>query len=109
MAAQTGVAGSTKIGKYCFIGGQVGFAGHLNIGNMVKIGAQSGIMTNLKDGETVYYSRAHQMKLQMEKDYGIYKGTAIKKEVLLHEDRYVRACDSIGYEFNLNGVSEKAP
>lgn len=63
----------------------------------------------IKDGETVYYSRAHQMKLQMEKDYGIYKGTAIKKEVLLHEDRYVRACDSIGYEFNLNGVSEKAP
>lgn len=34
----------------------------------------------IKDGETVYYSRAHQMKLQMEKDYGIYKGTAIKKK-----------------------------
>ena len=63
----------------------------------------------VKDGETVFYSRAHQMKLQMEKDYGIYKGTAIKTEVLLHGDRYVRACDSIGYEFDLNGVSEKAP
>ena len=63
----------------------------------------------VKDGETVFYSRAHQMKLQMEKDYGIYKGTAIKTEVLLHGDRYLRACDSIGYEFDMNGVSEKAP
>lgn len=59
------------------------------------------------DGKTVYYTRAHQMKLQMEKDYGIYKGTAIKKEVLLHDDRYIRACDSIGYEFNLDGVAEQ--
>ena len=45
----------------------------------------------VKDGETVFYSRAHQMKLQMEKDYGIYKGTAIKTKVLLHGDRYIRA------------------
>ena len=55
----------------------------------------------VKDGETVFYSRAHQMKLQMEKDYGIYKGTAIKTKVLLHGDRYIRACDSIGYEYYL--------
>ena len=55
------------------------------------------------------YSRAHQMKLQMEKDYGIYKGTAIKTKVLLHGDRYIRACDSIGYSSYMNGVSEKAP
>lgn len=62
-----------------------------------------------KDGKTVFYSRAHQMKLQMEKDYGIYKGTAIKREILLYEDRYIRACDSIGYQFNINGLSEKIP
>lgn len=61
-----------------------------------------------KDDKTLFYSRAHQMKLQMEKDYGIYKGTAIKKEVLLYEDRYIRACDSIGYDFDINGL-DKAP
>ena len=37
-----------------------------------------------KDGKTVFYSRAHQMKLQMERDYGIYSSTTIKKDVLLH-------------------------
>ena len=58
-----------------------------------------------RDGKTVFHSRAHQMKLQMERDYGIYNGTAIKENVLLHEDRYIRAAESIGYEFDLNGIS----
>nr|WP_297883494.1 carbohydrate ABC transporter permease [uncultured Blautia sp.] len=59
-----------------------------------------------KDGKTLFHSRAHQMKLQMECDYGIYKRTAIKKEILLHDDRYIRACESVGYEFDPNGISE---
>lgn len=57
----------------------------------------------MRDGKTVFHSRAHQMKLQMERDYGVYKSTAIKEEVLLHEDRYVRANESIGYEFDPAG------
>ena len=47
------------------------------------------------------------MKLQMECDYGIYKRTAIKKEILLHDDRYIRACESIGYEFDADGIDKK--
>ena len=53
IAAQTGIAGSTKIGEGCMIGGQVGIVGHLTIGNNVKIQAQSGITKNIKDGEAV--------------------------------------------------------
>lgn len=49
IAAQTGVAGTTKIGKSCVIGGQVGFVGHLKIGDKVQIAAQSGIASNAKD------------------------------------------------------------
>ncbi len=51
IAAQTGIAGSTKIGKNCMIGGQVGIAGHLKIGNNVRIQAQSGVGRNIKDNE----------------------------------------------------------
>jgi UDP-3-O-[3-hydroxymyristoyl] glucosamine N-acyltransferase len=58
IAAQTGIAGSTKIGKNCMIGGQVGIAGHLVIGNGVKIQAQSGIGKNLVDNEVVQGSPA---------------------------------------------------
>lgn len=63
----------------------------------------------VKDGVTVFHSRAHQMKLQMERDYGVYKSTAIKSEVLLHGDRYVRAAESIGYEFDTAGIGKEPP
>lgn len=62
-----------------------------------------------RDGKTLFHSRAHQMKLQMERDYGIYSGTTIKKDVLLHGDRYLRACDSIGYEFDPDGITQIFP
>ena len=58
IAAQTGIAGSTKIGKNCMIGGQVGIVGHLTIGNNVRIQAQSGIGKSLKDNEVVQGSPA---------------------------------------------------
>lgn len=53
IAAQTGVAGSTKIGRNCMIGGQVGFAGHITIGDNVKIGAQSGVTKSVKEKQVI--------------------------------------------------------
>jgi len=47
IAAQTGIAGSSKLGKNCMIGGQVGFAGHIVIADDVKIGAQAGLAGNV--------------------------------------------------------------
>ncbi|MDF2922409.1 MAG: carbohydrate transporter permease [Paenibacillaceae bacterium] len=58
----------------------------------------------IRDGKTVFYSRAHKMKLELQRDFGIYKGSVIKKEVLLYGDRYVRASDAIGYEFDPQGL-----
>lgn len=53
MAAQVGVAGSTKVGKYCMIGGQAGFGGHNVIGDRVMAAAQTGIIGNVKDGKSL--------------------------------------------------------
>jgi UDP-3-O-[3-hydroxymyristoyl] glucosamine N-acyltransferase len=53
IAAQTGIAGSTKIGNNGMIGGQVGIVGHLTIGNNVRIQAQSGVGRNIKDNEVL--------------------------------------------------------
>ena len=47
MAAQVGIAGSTKIGKNNQFGGQVGVAGHITIGDNNGIGAQSGIPNSI--------------------------------------------------------------
>jgi UDP-3-O-[3-hydroxymyristoyl] glucosamine N-acyltransferase len=57
IAAQTGVAGSTKIGKSCVIGGQVGFAGHLKIADGTQIGAQSGVGKNITEPQGAYSGR----------------------------------------------------
>lgn len=53
IAAQAGVAGSTKIGKDCMIGGQVGIVGHLSIANGTKIAAQSGIGNSITKENTI--------------------------------------------------------
>lgn len=62
MAAQAGVAGSTKVGEWCMIGGQVGLAGHAHIGNKVGIAAQSGVPGNVKEGSQIMGSPAYDAK-----------------------------------------------
>ena len=53
MAAQCGVAGSTKIGSWCMVGGQAGISGHIKLGNQVKVGGHSGVSNSVKDGKAV--------------------------------------------------------
>lgn len=48
MAAQVGVAGSTRIGKNNMFGGQVGIAGHIQTADEVKCAAKAGVGTNVK-------------------------------------------------------------
>ncbi|MBD3166080.1 UDP-3-O-(3-hydroxymyristoyl)glucosamine N-acyltransferase [bacterium] len=49
IAAQTGIAGSSKLGKWVMLGGQVGISGHIRLGDGVKVAAQSGIPSDVKD------------------------------------------------------------
>lgn len=58
IAAQSGVAGSTKIGKNCLIAAQVGIIGHISIGDNVKIAAQSGVSASVKEGAIIFGSPA---------------------------------------------------
>lgn len=53
MAAQCGVAGSTKVGSWCMVGGQAGISGHIKIGNQVKVGGHSGVTNSVQDGKAV--------------------------------------------------------
>lgn len=52
IAAQTGVAGSSKLGAGCVLAGQVGIAGHIELGDGVKLGSKSGVSNNIAAGET---------------------------------------------------------
>ncbi len=53
MAAQAGVAGSTKIGRHVMVGGQAGISGHIKIADQTKIVAQSGIPGSIKKADTL--------------------------------------------------------
>ncbi len=50
IVGQTGISGSTTLGKYVTLAGQVGLAGHLNIGDRVTITAQSGLNKDASAG-----------------------------------------------------------
>ncbi len=53
IAAQTGISGSTKVGRYCMIGGQVGMVGHIEIADHTNINAQSGLSKSVNSTNTV--------------------------------------------------------
>lgn len=53
MAAQCGIAGTTKIGAHCMFGGQVGIAGHLKIEDRTMLAAQSGVSNDIPAGSTL--------------------------------------------------------
>jgi UDP-3-O-[3-hydroxymyristoyl] glucosamine N-acyltransferase len=53
VVSQTGISGSTSLGRYVVLGGQVGLAGHLHIGDRASVAAQSGIGKDVAPGEVV--------------------------------------------------------
>ena len=66
--AQTGIAGSTRLGNYVILAGQVGLAGHLKIANRVTVAAQSGVMHDIGEGQKWFGSPAQpdrKMKRQL--------------------------------------------
>lgn len=55
IAAQTGVSGSTKLGKGCIVAGQVGFVGHITIADGSRFGAQSGIGKSIQQPNKAWF------------------------------------------------------
>ncbi len=53
MAAQVGVAGTSKVGANCMIGGQAGIAGHIELGDGVKMAAQAGVGVDVAAGSII--------------------------------------------------------
>ncbi|MGH9340336.1 MAG: UDP-3-O-(3-hydroxymyristoyl)glucosamine N-acyltransferase [Acidobacteriota bacterium] len=73
LAAQVGLAGSTRVGDHVTLAGQVGVAGHLTIGDRVIATAQTGIGRSVEPGKTVSGSP--------EMDNALWK----RNYVLMHE------------------------
>ncbi len=63
LAAQVGLSGSTRVGRFVRIGGQAGSAGHLSIGDGAQVAAQSGVPNDVPAGTTVGGYPAVEMRL----------------------------------------------
>lgn len=66
ISAQSGIAGSCKVGSWCMFGGQTGLSGHLTVGDRVNLCAQTGVIGNIKEGSTMMGTPAieHRMFLR---------------------------------------------
>jgi len=73
MAAQCGVAGSSKIGKDCMIGGQVGISGHIRIADGAQIGAQSGVPNSLLETSVPFMGTPAINHKKFARSYTIFK------------------------------------
>ena len=81
IAAQTGMAGSSKMGARCIVGGQVGVAGHLKVGDDVQIGAQSGIMKSVPSGRAMFGTPAFDYHEYMRSSVVFKHLSEVKKQV----------------------------
>lgn len=54
MAAQSGIAGSSTLGKHCLIGGQAGIAGHIHLEDGITLDAQTGVNSSLSNKHKMY-------------------------------------------------------
>jgi len=66
LIAQSGIAGSTQIGKGCLIWAQAGISGHIKIADGVQVGPQAGVPKSL-DGSVKYVIGA---PAESKKDFG---------------------------------------
>lgn len=73
MAAQCGVAGSTKIGRDCMFGGQVGVAPHITVADGVKLGAKSGVNSSIKKENEIMIGAPVQPYAEFMKCYVVFR------------------------------------
>jgi len=81
IAAQTGISGSTKIGKNVTIAGQVGTVGHIKIGDKAIVAAKSGVSKDVPPGEVWFGYPAQQIMKQKKVEASLRHLPEITKRV----------------------------
>ena len=66
MAALVGIAGSTRLGRGVWVGGQAGLVGHLDVGDGARVAVASRVYRDIPAGETVsgHPARPHREELR---------------------------------------------
>jgi len=80
-AAQAGVAGSTRLGKYVILAGQVGVIGHLDVPDGTIVTAQSGLGHSPEKGELLSGSPARPHMQHERSLVAVHKLPELLKEI----------------------------
>ena len=78
MAAMSGIAGSSKVGEHCIIGGQVGIAGHLTVADNTSFAAQTGLLSNVRKSGEAYMGTPAIPYMQYMRSYAEFKRSGKK-------------------------------
>ncbi|HIZ85585.1 MAG TPA: UDP-3-O-(3-hydroxymyristoyl)glucosamine N-acyltransferase [Candidatus Coprenecus stercoravium] len=78
IAAQTGIAGSTKVGRSCMFGGQVGIAGHLHIADGTRLAAQAGVLGDIKEEGKAYMGSPAIEHMNFIRSYAVFRRSGKK-------------------------------
>ena len=72
LAAQVGIAGSSRIGDSVMLGGQVGVTGHVTIGDRARASAKTGITGNVA-ADAVITGYPHMDNREWRKAYAVFR------------------------------------
>lgn len=89
IAAQTGISGSTKLGKYCIVAGQVGFAGHLTIADGSQFGAKAGIGKSITDKNKQWHGAPALDLKDWLKSQVVFRNLPDLEKKILHLERMI--------------------
>jgi UDP-3-O-[3-hydroxymyristoyl] glucosamine N-acyltransferase len=87
IAAQTGISGSTKIGKHCMLGGQSGFVGHIEVADQVIVGAQSGVSKSIEKAGKYRGTPAQDMAQQLRLEAHIRNIPSLSEKIKKLEEK----------------------
>ncbi len=102
MAGQTGIAGSTIIGRHCTFGGQSGSAGHLRIGDNVTVAGKGAIGTDTEGNQIVSGAPAMPHKEWLKASLAFPKLPEMRREL----QRLKRELDSLKAALNMKDDGE---
>ena len=78
MAAQSGVAGSSKIGEHCIMGGQSGIGGHITVADNTTVAGQSGVLGTVKESGKVLMGTPAIPYKDYFRSYALFKKAGMK-------------------------------
>ena len=86
-AALVGVAGSTRIGKGVWMGGQVGVSDHLEVGDGARLAIATKLMRDVPSGQTVSGHPAREHREQLKKQANLSRLPSLVERIGILEEK----------------------